>query len=86
MFSSSTNLGLFILFLVAAFSFWKVIHFSLSKFNDKDFTLHTTPLTSGHLKNVVSGIRENPVKYFTMGAHQKYGHIDIYDIFPPQSC
>ena len=28
----------------------------LSNFNDKLFTLHTPPLTAGHLKMVASGI------------------------------
>ena len=36
----------------------------ISKFNDKPFSHHTPPLTSGHLKKVASGIRKNPVKYF----------------------
>ena len=72
----------------------------LSKFNGKPFTLHTSSLTSGHLKKVANGTQKNPVKYFTMGAHQKCGCerfsrflqsiksslIDIYDRFPPQSC
>ena len=69
----------------------------LSKFNDKTFTLHTPPLTSGYLKKVASGIGKNPVKYFATSVHQKYGYkrftqsiksslIDIYDKFPPQSC
>ena len=46
----------------------------ISKFNDKPFNLHTPPLTSGHHKKVASGIWKNPVKYFAMGAHQKYGY------------
>ena len=61
----------------------------LSKFDDKAFTLHTPPLTSG--------IRKNPVKYFAPGVHQNYGYekitqsiksslMDVYDRFPPQSC
>ena len=41
----------------------------LSKFNDKPSTLHTPPLTAGHLKKVASGIENNPVKYFALGAH-----------------
>ena len=45
----------------------------LSKFNDKPFTLHTPPLTAGHLKKVVSGIRKNSVKYFASGIHRNYG-------------
>ena len=68
----------------------------LSKFNDKSFTLHTPPLTSGHLKKVVSGIRKNLVKYFAMGVLQKYGYnritqntksslMDVYHRFPSQS-
>ena len=69
----------------------------LSKFIDKPFTLHTPPLTAGHLKKVPSGIQNNPVKYFASGVHQNYGHekftqsiksslMDVYDRFPPQSC
>ena len=68
----------------------------LSKFNDKPFTLHTPPLTAGHLKKVVSGIRKNSVKYFASGIHRNYGYerlaqsiksrlIDVYDRFPLQS-
>ena len=68
----------------------------LSKFNDISFTFHTPPLTSGHLKKVVSDIQQNPVKYFAMGVHQKYGYkritqntksslMDVYDRFPSQS-
>ena len=68
----------------------------LSKFNDKSFTLHTPPVTSGHLKKVESGVRKNPVKYFVTGVHQKYGYkritqifksslMDVYDRFPSQS-
>ena len=69
----------------------------LSKFNDKSFTLHTPPLTSGHLKKVAKGIRNNPVKYFASSIHRNYGYerfrqsikssfMDVYDRFPPQSC
>ena len=69
----------------------------LSKFNDKSFTLHTPPLTSGHLKKVASGIRKNAVKYSAANADQKYRYerltqsmksslINIYDRFPAQSC
>ena len=36
------------------------------------FTLHTPPLTSGHLKKVVSGMRKNPAKYFATDVNQKY--------------
>ena len=68
----------------------------LSKSNDKSFTLHTLPLTSGHLKKVVSGIQKNPVKYFATGVHQKYRYeriaqtikgslIDAYERFPSKS-
>ena len=65
----------------------------LSNFNDKPFTLHIPPLTSGHLKKVASGIRKNPVKYFSTGVHQKYGYeritqislINVCDKFPSQS-
>ena len=49
----------------------------LSKFNDKSFTLHTPPLTQGHLKKAVSGIRKNPVKYFASGVHRNY----VYERF-----
>ena len=69
----------------------------LSKFNDKPFTLHTTPLTSEHLKKVVSGIQKNPVNYFALSLHRNHGYerftqsiisslMDVYDRFPPQSC
>ena len=69
----------------------------LSKFNDKSFTLHTPPLTSGYLKKVASVIRYNPVKYFAPGVHRNYEYerftqsiksslMDVYDRFPPQSC
>ena len=69
----------------------------LSKFNGKCFTLHTPPLTSGHLKIVASGTRNNPVNYFALGVHRNYGYerfiqniirslMDAYDRFPPQSC
>ena len=69
---------------------------SLSKFNDKSFTLYTPPLTSGHLKKVASGIRNNPVRYFASGVHRNYGYekftqsiksslMDVYDRFPPQA-
>ena len=68
----------------------------ISKSNDKSFTLHTPPLTAGHLKKVISSIRKNPVEYFAMGVHQKYGYeritqsiksslMDVYDRFPSQS-
>ena len=65
----------------------------LSRFNIKPFIIHTPPLTSGHLKKVVSGIRKNTLKYFVTGVHQKYGYkrithsspIDVYDRFPSQS-
>ena len=67
-----------------------------SKFNDKNFTLHTPPLTAGHLKKVASGIRKNPVKYFASGIHQNHGYerftqsiksgfMDVYDRLPSQS-
>ena len=46
----------------------------LSKFNDKHFTLHTPPLTAGHLKKVASGIRKNSVKCFASGIHRNYGY------------
>ena len=68
----------------------------LSKCNDKPFTLHTPPVTSGHLKKVISGRQKNPVKYFATGVHRKHEDerltqsiksslIDIYDRFPLQS-
>ena len=68
----------------------------ISKFNDKAFTLHAPPLTSGYLKKVAIGKQNNPAKYFTRSLHQKYGYerltqsiksslIDMYDRFPPQS-
>ena len=68
----------------------------LSKFKDKPFTLHTAPLTSGHLKKGESGIRKNPVKYFASGVHQNHGYekitqsiksslMNAYDRFPLQS-
>ena len=68
----------------------------LSKFNDKSFTLYTPPLTSGHLKKVASGIRNNPVRYFASSVHRNYGYekftqsiksslMDVYDRFPPQA-
>ena len=104
MVSSSTNLGLSILFLVSTFHFLVTLNKRkikgmgncLSKFNDTFFTLHTPPLTSGHLKKVVSGIRKNPAKYFATRVHQKYGYeritksiksslMDVYDRFPSQS-
>ena len=46
----------------------------LSKFNDKSFTLHTPPLTSGNIKKLISGMRKSTVKYFATGVHQKYGY------------
>ena len=69
---------------------------SLPKFNDKPFSLYTPPLTSGHLKKVVSGMRKNPVKYFASGVHQEYRYeiftqsiksslVDVYDRFISQS-
>ena len=69
----------------------------LSKFNDKPFTLHTPPLTDGHLKKVASSTRKNPVKYFASGVLRNHGYeklteniksslLDVYDRFPPQSC
>ena len=69
----------------------------LSKFNDNPFTLHTPPLTPGHLKKVASGIRKNLVKYFSSGVHQNHGYenltqniksslMNVYDRFPPRSC
>ena len=68
----------------------------LSKFNDKPFTLHTPPLTAGHLKKVASGIRKNPEKYFASAIHRNYEYerftqsnksslIDPYDRFLLQS-
>ena len=68
----------------------------LSKFNDKSFTPHTLPLTTGHLKKVASSIPKNSVNYFASGIHQNYGYerftqsiksslIAVYDRFPLQS-
>ena len=65
----------------------------LSKFYDKPFTLHTPPLTAGHLKKVASGIQKKRAS----GVHCNYGYekftqsiksslMDVYDKFPPQSC
>ena len=69
----------------------------LSKFNDdKSFTLlQDRPLASGHLKNLLSGVQKNRVKYFASGVHREYGHqritqciksslMDVYDRFPLQ--
>ena len=67
----------------------------LSKFNDKHFTLHTPPLTAGHVKKLASGIWKN-VKYFESDIRQNYGYerftqsiksslINVYDRFPLQS-
>ena len=64
----------------------------LTKFNNKPFTLHTPPLTAGHLKKAASGIRKNSVMYFASGIHQNYGYekltqsiksslIDVYDVY-----
>ena len=68
----------------------------LSKCNDKAFTLHKPPLTSGHAKKAISGVQRKPVKYFAAGVHRKHSNkrftqsiksslIDIYDRFPSQS-
>ena len=68
----------------------------LSKLNDKPFTLHTPPLTSGLFKKVASGIQNNPIKYFVTCLHRKHGYerfiqsiksslMDVYDRFPSQS-
>ena len=68
----------------------------LSKLNDKSSTLHTPPLTSGHLKKMVIGIRKKPVMYFARDVHQNYGYekitqsiksslMDLHDRFPSQS-
>ena len=46
----------------------------LLKFYDKSFTFHAPPLTSGHLKKVVSGIQNNPVKFFASDTHQNHGY------------
>ena len=104
MVSSSTNLGLCILYLVTTFHFLVTLNKRknegmgncLSKFSDKCFTLHTPPLTSRHFKKAARGTQKNPVKYFTTGVHQRYGHeritqsiksnhMDVYDRFPSQS-
>ena len=81
MVSSSAGLGLSIL-LNDHFPFLVVLNNRknrsigncLSKFNDKTFNIYMPPLASGHLKNVVSGVRKNPVKYFASGVHQEYGY------------
>ena len=69
----------------------------LSTFDDKPFfTLHMPPLTTGHLKKVVNGIRKNHAKYFSSDIHRGYGFerftqsiesslIDVYDRNPLQS-
>ena len=68
----------------------------LSKLNDKTFTLHTPPLTAGHLKMVENGIQKNSAKYFASGIHRNYGYerstqsikssvMDVYGRFPSQS-
>ena len=65
----------------------------LSKSNDKHFILPTPPLTAGHLKQVASGIGNNPVKYFTLAVHRNHGYkklaqsiksslMDVYNRFP----
>ena len=56
----------------------------LSNFNDKPFTLHTPPLTAGHLKKAASGIRKNPVKYERLTQSIKSSLVDVYDTFPLQ--
>ena len=61
--------GLSILFLVITFHFLVTLNkrenkgmgSCLSKLNDKSFTIHTPPVTSGHLKKVASDIGKNPV-------------------------
>ena len=45
---------------------------SLSKCNNETFTTDTTPLVSGQLKKVVTGMQENRVKYFATGIHQPH--------------
>ena len=66
-----------------------------SKLNDKPFSLHTPPMTAGHLKEVASSIRKNPVKYFASGIHRSYGYewsrqsiksnlMDVHDRFSSQ--
>ena len=68
---------------------------SLSKCNNETFTTDTTPLVSGQLKKVVTGMQENRVKYFATGIHQPHLHWifkqsfkinlrNVYDRFPPQ--
>ena len=67
-----------------------------SKFDDKPFTLHTPPLTTGNLKKVASSIRKNPIMYFASGMHRNYGYerftqsikgnlMDVCDRFSSQS-
>ena len=52
----------------------------LSKFNEKSFTLHTPPLTAGHLKKAASGIRKNPVKYFASAYVEAMGMKDLQKV------
>ena len=52
----------------------------ISKFNDKRFTLHAPPLTSGYLKKVASGIQKNPVKYFATGVHKNMGIKELHKV------
>ena len=52
----------------------------LSKINDKFFTLHTPPLTSGHLKKVATDIKNNLANYFATGIYSKNGYNSITQI------
>ena len=52
----------------------------LSKFNDKSFTLHTPPLTSGDLKKAVRGIQKNPVKYFGLSVIKTMDMKDLHKV------
>ena len=53
---------------------------SLSKFNDKPFTLLTPPVTSEHLKKAISGAEKNPVKYFATGVLKTMGMKGLHKV------
>ena len=69
----------------------------LSKCDNEPFSAHCwTPVTSRHLKKVMSGVWKNPVKFFATGIHRNFimeylgllkkaSLLDIYDRLPPQS-
>ena len=67
-----------------------------SKCDDKPFTLHTPPLTTGYIKKMAGSIRKNPIMYFASGMHRNFGYerfiqsikinlMDVYDRFSSQS-